>query len=56
MYLLWWTYVFCYLCLVAQPQQPGQPPVQMIDTIRRHEVDSVLQNQNSILSTARDLV
>ncbi|KAE8752669.1 ergic-53 [Frankliniella occidentalis] len=41
---------------VVTQQQPGQPPVQMIDTIRRHEVDVVLQNQNSILSTARDLV
>lgn len=34
--------------------QPGQP-IQMIDTIRRQEVDAVLANQNVILNTAREL-
>ncbi|KAJ8869064.1 hypothetical protein PR048_030625 [Dryococelus australis] len=33
--------------------QPGQPLA--IDTIRRHEVDAVLNNQNVILSTAREI-
>ena len=47
---------FTDFVLVVTHQQPGQPPVQMIDTIRRHEVDTVIQNQNSILSTARDLM
>lgn len=30
-------------------------PIQLIDTIRRDEVNSVLNNQNSILTAARDL-
>lgn len=34
--------------------QPGQAPV-LIDTIRRQEVDLVLNNQNIILSTAREI-
>ncbi|XP_012275732.1 protein ERGIC-53 [Orussus abietinus] len=33
--------------------QPGQ--VQLIDTIRRQEVDAVLNNQNVILNTAREI-
>lgn len=34
--------------------QPGQQPV-LIDTIRRQEVDAVLNNQNIILNTAREI-
>ncbi|XP_066589182.1 protein ERGIC-53 [Prorops nasuta] len=34
--------------------QPGQP-IQLIDTIRRQEVDMVLNNQNVILNTAREV-
>ncbi|KAG7189018.1 hypothetical protein KM043_008611 [Ampulex compressa] len=34
--------------------QPGQP-IQLIDTIRRQEVDAVLSNQNVILNTAREI-
>ncbi|CAL7950199.1 unnamed protein product [Xylocopa violacea] len=34
--------------------QPGQP-VQLIDTIRRQEVDTILGNQNAILSAAREI-
>ncbi|KAK7788355.1 hypothetical protein R5R35_009505 [Gryllus longicercus] len=39
------------------PQQLGGAPgqVQVGDTIRRHEVDAILNNQNTILSTAREL-
>lgn len=33
--------------------QPGQ--VQLIDTIRRQEVDALLNNQNNILNTAREI-
>ncbi|CAK9827423.1 Protein ERGIC-53 [Anthophora retusa] len=33
--------------------QPGQPV--LIDTIRRQEVDTVLNNQNAILNTAREI-
>ncbi|XP_044004595.1 protein ERGIC-53 [Aphidius gifuensis] len=35
--------------------QGGGQPIQMIDTIRRQEVDAVLANQNVILNTAREL-
>ncbi|KAJ4443884.1 hypothetical protein ANN_05671 [Periplaneta americana] len=38
---------------VATGQVPGQP--MLVDTIRRHEVDLVLSNQNTILNTARDI-
>lgn len=37
---------------------PGAPPgsvPQMIDTIRRHEVDAVMQSQNSIIQMAREI-
>ena len=34
--------------------QPGQQPV-LIDTIRRQEVEAVLNNQNIILNTAREI-
>ena len=34
--------------------QPGQP-AQLIDTIRRQEVDAVLNNQNLIINTAREI-
>ncbi|XP_063984599.1 protein ERGIC-53 [Diachasmimorpha longicaudata] len=34
--------------------QPGAPP-QLIDTIRRQEVDAVLSNQNIIMNTAREI-
>lgn len=34
--------------------QPGQQPV-LIDTIRRQEVDAVLNNQNIILNTANEI-
>ncbi|KAL0117531.1 hypothetical protein PUN28_010387 [Cardiocondyla obscurior] len=34
--------------------QPGQQPV-LIDTIRRQEVDTVLNNQNILLNTAREI-
>lgn len=56
------------LSLIAQQQsgvvqtppqgQPGQVPVQQAgfqDTIKRHEVDAVFNNQNQILNTAREL-
>lgn len=51
------------LSLIAQVQvggvqmaggQPGAP-AQLIDTIRRQEVDAVLSNQNIILNTAREI-
>lgn len=35
--------------------QGGGQPIQMIDTIRRQEVDAVLANQNVIINTAREL-
>ncbi|XP_012257383.2 protein ERGIC-53 [Athalia rosae] len=38
----------------ASGGQPGQP-IQLIDTIRRQEVDAVLNNQNVILNTAREI-
>lgn len=34
-------------------QVPGQQV--LVDTIRRHEVDVVLSNQNTILNMARDI-
>lgn len=40
---------------VSGGQQSGGQPVQLIDTIRRQEVDAVLSNQNIILSTAREI-
>ncbi|KAK0175762.1 hypothetical protein PV327_009488 [Microctonus hyperodae] len=40
---------------VGGGQQSGGQPVQLIDTIRRQEVDAVLSNQNIILSTAREI-
>jgi hypothetical protein len=46
--------LFWILILVtATGQVPGQPV--LVDTIRRHEVDLVLSNQNAILGTARDI-
>ncbi|XP_075218847.1 lectin, mannose binding protein ergic53 [Lycorma delicatula] len=38
-------------------QVPGGPAVQpqLVDTIRRHEVEAVLNNQNSIISAAREI-
>ncbi|KDR19213.1 Protein ERGIC-53 [Zootermopsis nevadensis] len=38
---------------VATGQVPGQPV--LVDTIRRHEVDLVLSNQNTIVNMARDI-
>ncbi|XP_034946790.1 protein ERGIC-53 [Chelonus insularis] len=38
-----------------QPGVTGGQPIQMIDTIRRQEVDAVLSNQNIILNTAREI-
>lgn len=43
-----------------QPQQPGQPPqvgvqVPMIDTIRRHEVDSLMTSVNILITTVREI-
>lgn len=35
------------------PPQAGQP--MMVDTIRRHEVDAVLTNQNTMIKAAHDL-
>lgn len=39
------------------PPQQGVPPVAggYVDSIRRHEVDAVLTNQNNILNTAREI-
>lgn len=40
------------------PVQTGQVPTQQggfQDTIRRHEVDAVFNNQNQLLNTAREL-
>ncbi|XP_076230103.1 lectin, mannose binding protein ergic53 isoform X1 [Nomia melanderi] len=34
--------------------QPGQP-IQLIDTIRRQEVDTIIGNQNVILNTAQEI-
>lgn len=39
----------------APPPPPGQAPPSATDTIRRHEVDAVFNNQNQILNTAREL-
>lgn len=39
---------------VQVPGQPGQQ-VQLIDTIRRQEVDTLLTNQNVILNTAKEI-
>ncbi|KRT85772.1 hypothetical protein AMK59_761, partial [Oryctes borbonicus] len=42
----------------APPSQSGQaPPPQgaFVDTIRRHEVDTILNNQNTISSAAREI-
>ncbi|XP_076241591.1 lectin, mannose binding protein ergic53 [Calliopsis andreniformis] len=38
----------------GQPGQPGQQ-IQLIDTIRRQEVDTLLGNQNVIINTAREI-
>lgn len=35
--------------------QPGQQQPVLIDTIRRQEVDAVLNNQNLILNLAREI-
>ncbi|KAK6620012.1 hypothetical protein RUM44_006412 [Polyplax serrata] len=47
------------LSLISQqPVAAGSPPgtaPQMIDTIRRHEVDMVLQNQNAIIQVSREI-
>lgn len=43
---------------LAQPQQPGAVPTYTGDSIRRHEVDSILQNQNvfhQIVSEVRSI-
>lgn len=40
---------------VAAGGQPGMAPPQLIDTIRRTEVDAVFTNQNLILNTAREI-
>ena len=53
--------LFCYnICLISciivlglAPSSPGQQ--LPVDTIRRHEVDTVLANQNSIIAQAREL-
>lgn len=34
--------------------QPGQQ-IQLIDTIRRQEVDTLLSNQNTIINTAKEI-
>lgn len=39
----------------AQPGQPAQPVAGFIDTIQRHEVDSLFANQNQLLTLAKDL-
>ncbi|CAH0552175.1 unnamed protein product [Brassicogethes aeneus] len=39
----------------APPPPQGQTPPIASDTIRRHEVDAVFNNQNQILSTAREI-
>lgn len=41
----------------AVAPQPGGTPgqISVVDTIRRHEVDAVLANQNNIMSAAREL-
>jgi len=44
------SYVF-----VVPPGSPHGTPPQMVDTIRRHEVEVVLQNQNSMINLAREL-
>lgn len=39
-------------------QQPGGPPVavpQYTDTIRRHEVEAIIQNQNNFIQTVREV-
>ena len=48
---------FCFYYPVGMPQQPGSGggPVPVIDTIRRHEVDSVLANQREIVGAAREI-
>lgn len=38
----------------AVPQDPSLP-IAHIDTIKRHEVDSIFNNHNKILGTAQDL-
>lgn len=41
---------------VPPPAQGQPPPAQgFSDTIRRHEVDAVFNNQNQILNAAREL-
>ena len=42
-----------HIPVTAGGQVPGQPV--LTDTIRRHDVDLVLSNQNAILNTARDI-
>jgi hypothetical protein len=42
-----------HIPVTASGQMPGQP--LLTDTIRRHEVDLVLSNQNALLNTARDI-
>lgn len=41
------------LCLGMPGQAPPQPV--MVDTIRRHEVDAILANQNQMLAAAREI-
>ncbi|RZF40141.1 hypothetical protein LSTR_LSTR010093 [Laodelphax striatellus] len=39
----------------AVVQQGSGQPVQMVDTIRRHEVDAVINNQNSIIGLSKEI-
>lgn len=54
------------LSINAQQQQPGAPPPAQIqhqpgaapqygDTIRRHEVEAIIQNQNQFIQTVREI-
>lgn len=42
---------------ITQQGGPGQVPPQpvMVDTIRRHEVDAILANQNQMIAAAREI-
>ena len=46
----------CFVIVGSQVQnnQPGQP-LQIMDTIRRQEVDILLNTQNNILNTAHEI-
>ena len=46
---------FCILVPAGVPQPGGGVPQIPVDTIRRHEVDSVLANQREMVGASREI-